>query len=584
MNKRITFLSVACILLSAVLFACGDDESSNPAVNDDPVSSEEVELSSESSSPSSSAPSSKSSSSEASSGNESGSSATSSKGGENSSSSCSANQVDSSVSSSASSSDSKTSSSSVSGKSSSSGGSNTLARCKTEKTDTCEYGTVVDSRDGVEYKTVKIGDQWWMAENLKFESEFSWCYGNAEANCRKYGRLYSWAAAMDSAGESSTNGWGCGKFGHYCAPTPPVRGACPEGWHLPDSTEFAALFKAIGGSDYAGFKLKSDTVWTGVKEGADSYGFGVLPAGYSLEKGDDVGQGDVSLLWTTSRKALDMVYAVRFGEPSYASFVGTYEQEGNSVRCIKDSVDVSSSSVASSSSGVYLFDDYDGWPVDASKNDFLNPRIKYDSIVDSRDGQVYKTVAIRNQVWMAQNLNYADSVKTPSLLSRNWCYKDNPDNCKVGGRLYNWAAAIDSVKLASDKNNPMVCGDGEMCSLPEKVQGICPEGWHLPNYDEWTALVELLGGKLKAGKILKSKTAWNGRDVFGFSAIPAGGRFIPNPDVVNYLYGGADAFFWSSFSDEEGRAYRMNIFSSDETTHFGPYGKDFGQSIRCIKD
>ena len=236
MNKRITLLSVACIFLSAVLFACGDDDSSNPVVNDDPVSSEEVELSSgspssstdASSTESSSAPSSKSSSSEASSGDESSSSAGSSKAGENSSSSCSANQAGSSVSSSGSSSDSKPSSSSVSAKSSSSGGSNGVTRCKTEKADNCEYGTMVDSRDGQEYKTVKIGDQWWMAENLSYKSEFSRCYAGRDANCWKYGRLYTWAAAMDSAGEFGTNGWGCGKFGYYCSPTPPVRGMCPK--------------------------------------------------------------------------------------------------------------------------------------------------------------------------------------------------------------------------------------------------------------------------------------------------------------------------------------------------------------------
>jgi uncharacterized protein (TIGR02145 family) len=230
------------------------------------------------------------------------------------------------------------------------------------------------------------------------------------------------------------------------------------------------------------------------------------------------------------------------------------------------------------------------WSWDVPQSARLNPNIKYDSMVDPRDKQVYKVVKIDvpdtnySQVWMAENLNYADSVKTPSLKGRNWCYNDDEKNCKVSGRYYSWAAAIDSVALANDSKEPLDCGYGKKCGLDRAVQGICPEGWHLPNYDEWTALVELLGGKLKAGKILKSKTAWNGRDVFGFSAIPAGGRFIPNPDVVNYLYGGADAFFWSSFSDEEGRAYRMNIFSSDETTHFGPYGKDFGQSIRCIKD
>ena len=592
MNKRITLLSVACIFLSAVLFACGDDDSSNPVVNDDPVSSEEVELSSgspssstdASSTESSSAPSSKSSSSEASSGDESSSSAGSSKAGENSSSSCSANQAGSSVSSSGSSSDSKPSSSSVSDKSSSSGGSNGVTRCKTEKADNCEYGTMVDSRDGQEYKTVKIGDQWWMAENLSYKSEFSRCYAGRDANCWKYGRLYTWAAAMDSAGEFGTNGWGCGKFGYYCSPTPPVRGMCPEGWHLPDTTEFATLFKAIGGTDYAAFKLKSDTAWKGILEGADSYGFGVLPAGYSFEVGEDYALDTIAYLWTSTAKSDYEAYLIMFGEKPSVLVKDYYANYAGSVRCIKDADGATSSSSIKSSSSVKLsFDASEGWTTDAPRDAYLNPSVKYDSIVDSRDGQVYKTVTINNQVWMAQNLNYTDSVKTPSLLGQNWCFEDKPEYCNVAGRLYTWAAAIDSVKLATDGTNPLTCGLGVKCTLPEKVRGICPEGFHLPGERELQDMFNYLGGKLKAGKVLKSKTAWNGRDSFGFAGLPAGER-IMNGNEVHYYYSGQSAFFWSSLANEEGRAYRINLESSAEYVHFGPYDKTFGQSIRCLKD
>ena len=71
-------------------------------------------------------------------------------------------------------------------------------------------GSFVDSRDGQVYKMVTIGNQVWMAQNLNFESPDSYCYEDKKDNCTKYGRLYKWSAAMDSAGLYSENGKGCG--------------------------------------------------------------------------------------------------------------------------------------------------------------------------------------------------------------------------------------------------------------------------------------------------------------------------------------------------------------------------------------
>ena len=126
------------------------------------------------------------------------------------------------------------------------------------------YSVIIDERDGQAYKIVKIGDQWWMAENLNYaytgvpydysgntSDSTSWCYGNDPANCTKYGRLYTWAAAMDSVGTWSTNGKGCGD-GKTCSPTYPVRGICPTGWHLPSQAEWNTLFQVVGGRDHGG--------------------------------------------------------------------------------------------------------------------------------------------------------------------------------------------------------------------------------------------------------------------------------------------------------------------------------------------
>jgi uncharacterized protein (TIGR02145 family) len=136
--------------------------------------------------------------------------------------------------------------------------------CKTDSTDTCEYGELIDDRDGQTYKTVKIGDQVWMAENLNYAylqpteelDSSSFCYNDSAEYCEKYGRLYTWVAAEM---------------------------ACPEGWHLPTETEWKNLFTAVGGSSTAGSKLKSAFGWNDYKDksgnGTDAFGFSALPAG-----------------------------------------------------------------------------------------------------------------------------------------------------------------------------------------------------------------------------------------------------------------------------------------------------------------
>ena len=79
---------------------------------------------------------------------------------------------------------------------------------------------------------------------------------------------------------------------------------------------------------------------------------------------------------------------------------------------------------------------------------------------------------MKNQVWMAENLNYADSVTTPSLVGKNWCYGNKVENCDVAGRLYTWTAAIDSVALY-DGGNGVVCGYGMACTLPARRLKSC---------------------------------------------------------------------------------------------------------------
>lgn len=230
------------------------------------------------------------------------------------------------------------------------------------------------------------------------------------------------------------------------------------------------------------------------------------------------------------------------------------------------------------------------WNWDVPKECRFNPDIDYGTMTDERDGKVYKTVKIGDQTWMAENLNYADSTKTPSLKGKSWCFNDRAANCDVVGHLYTWAAAIDSVKLATDADNPQDCGYGKTCDLASAgsatlVQGICPEGWHLPSYDEWKTLFDAVGGQDTASKVLKSQTGWPsngyGTDAFGFSALPVGGK-----NDVGY-FGAWSTYFWSSTEVNSGHAYDVYLFyglGNAGLAGLAIESKILGFSVRCLRD
>ena len=279
------------------------------------------------------------------------------------------------------------------------------------------------------------------------------------------------------------------------------------------------------------------------------------------------------------------------GEESSSSVI----QSSSSVILSGDSHEESSSSKvpepaegSSSSSSVEqncstLLEGKTGWSWDVPKECRLNPDITYGTMTDSRDGQTYKIIKIGNQTWMAENLNYADSTNTPSLLERSWCYNKKDENCAVGGRLYTWAAAIDSVKLATDADNPQDCGYGKTCTLPTKVQGICPDGWHLPTQTEWETLFTEVGGQSTASDILKSKTGWyssgSGTDDVGFSAIPAGFRYN-NGRFVDSQY----AYFWCASEYDSLNAHDMDLDYFYKSPKLFSFDKRYAFSVRCLKD
>lgn len=200
-----------------------------------------------------------------------------------------------------------------------------------------QKGSFVDSRDNKTYKTVKIGTQTWMAENLNYETANSYCYNDNATNCTKYGRLYLWSAAMDSVGTWSSNGKGCG-YVKTCSPTYPVRGVCPSGWHLPESLEFRMLFAVVGGIDVAGSVLKSNAGWNGSGNGTDVYSFSALPAG--LRDYDGIyrsTEGSYAIFWSSTEYSSNYAYYMRLDYDRDSADLNIHTKDlGLSVRCLKD--------------------------------------------------------------------------------------------------------------------------------------------------------------------------------------------------------------------------------------------------------
>lgn len=215
----------------------------------------------------------------------------------------------------------------------------------------------------------------------------------------------------------------------------------------------------------------------------------------------------------------------------------------------------------------------------------VGKHIVFGSLTDSRDNKTYKTVVIGTQTWMAENLNYSDSTNYPSMLKRNRCYNNSLDSCTKYGRLYTWAAAMDSVGTFS--TNGKGCGYGKICSPTYPVRGICPSGWHLPTQAEYNTLFTTVGGISKAGEILT--TGWrsnnNSVDDFGFSALPAG--FYYNGSFSGV---GSSATFWTAteyvkqVTREGDIAIGCELLRSEEMAIFYLLSKDYGRSVRCLKD
>jgi len=166
-----------------------------------------------------------------------------------------------------------------------------------------------DTRDGKTYKIAKIGEQTWMAENLNYEAKGSVCYGNNQANCKKYGKLYDWNAAVE---------------------------VCPKGWHLPSNDEWNTLMDLAGDKMVAGNVLKASSGWENNGNGMDDYGFAALPGGERGLNGNFVLAGSDGLWWSRTEHENSNAYI--YGMNAKVKVYHDNYGKGYlfSVRCLQD--------------------------------------------------------------------------------------------------------------------------------------------------------------------------------------------------------------------------------------------------------
>jgi uncharacterized protein (TIGR02145 family) len=195
-------------------------------------------------------------------------------------------------------------------------------------------------------------------------------------------------------------------------------------------------------------------------------------------------------------------------------------------------------------------------------------------LVDSRDNQQYETVQIGEQCWMRENLNTGEEIHGSLEMANNsiiekYCYNNDPSNCDIYGAMYQWNEMMQYDTIAG-------------------IQGICPDGWHIPTDDEWDALITYLGGSAVAGGKLKETGLehWvspntGATNSSGFTGLPAGNRYASG-DFGNMGY---KCSLWSSTKHiAPDYAYGRHLSYNKAKVDRNDDSKAYGMPVRCIKD
>jgi uncharacterized protein (TIGR02145 family) len=503
-------------------------------------------------------------------------------------------------------------------------------------------GSVTDI-DGNEYNTVKIGDQWWMTENLRVThyqdsmpiqnvreddvwtelNTGAYCYySNDRVNIDSYGALYNWYAVNDN------------------------RNIAPEGWRVATEEDWNKLELFLGSNDnpieeinekrdkdIAG-KLKTMSGWDVDNNGVNEFAFSVLPSGTRrssyYSNGKFQGIGKETIYWTDTEKddsravgrafrgsgrniidedQLEKQYGAsvrcikgeRPNKPPSASFIITpnsnsvdttytfnavkstdYEEEVGKLqfRWDFDSDGVWDNDWSSNPTTSYLFQEAGTFNITLEVQDteraigLTSSEVrlhKFGSVTDV-DGNVYKTIRIANQVWLAENLKVTHYTNGDPIRNRevgnidvknkvgSYSYYDNEvTNLNTYGALYNWYAVNDNRNIA-------------------------PEGWRVATEEDWNKLELFIADSHST--ILRSRYGWgenyNGADDVGFCALPAGQRGYTKGDFGSI---GRTAIFWTSNERDDKLAWRRSLGArGKDIISQRSHNKLLMYSVRCVKD
>ena len=502
-------------------------------------------------------------------------------------------------------------------------------------------------KDNNSYKTVKIGEQIWMAENLKttkyrngdpllnVTDDILWewgglttgayCnYNNEENIADTYGRLYNWYAVNDS------------------------RNIAPAGWHVASDADWTTLTNFLGGKDAAGGKLKETgtTHWACTDTCAtNETGFTVLPGG--ARQGGTFNSITFSAYWWTSSESGNPGYTwyrciSQLGNSVYRT--DSYWKEGFYIRCVRDSVPptgslhpeadfTASKTNVSKGESIEFTDKSTNSPIgwlwdfgDGSTSTGQNPSKSYntagtftvtlkatnnngddtktianyitvnetadsaDTVTDI-DGNVYHTVTIGTQVWMVENLKttkYRNGYPIPNVTNNTeWAGLTTGAYCN-----YN-----------NDENIAVTYGRLYNWYAVNDSRNIAPKGWHLPTDDEWTTLENFLisngynyDGTISGHKIAKSLAATTNWYASSNTGAIGNNLSLNNKSGFSALAGGT-RYGGGIFSDIDylGRWWSSTVNTTEFAWYWGlscysnnlshsTYYKEYGFSVRCIRD